>query len=82
MTSSDGIVKDKSKIVAMETMKKFEKGSKTVKGGHLLNHMTKPLSDLFVTFKSAKIIWGKLDVKCEADDARKKKYVVSEWLHF
>jgi len=58
-------------------MKKFEKDNKMVRG-HLLNHMTNPLFDLFVTFKSARIIWGKLDVKCEANDARKKKYTAGE----
>jgi len=47
-----------------------------------LNHITNPLFDLFVTFKSAKIIWEKLEIKYAVDNARKKKYVVSEWLHF
>ena len=55
-TSGDGIVKDRSKTIDKETKKKFEKDNKMVRG-HLLNHMTDPLFDLFVTFKSAKIIW-------------------------
>jgi len=43
---------------------------------HLLNHMTNPLFNLFVTFKPTKIIWERLVVKYEADDVGKKKYVV------
>ena len=62
-------------------MKKFEKDNKTV-GRHLLNHMTNLLFNLFITIKSTKIIWKKLEVKYGADDALKKKYVVGEWLHF
>jgi len=44
--------------------------------------MSNPLFDLFVTFKSAKIIWEKLEVKYGVDDAGQKKYVVDEWLCF
>ena len=44
--------------------------------------MTNSLFNLFVTFNSAKIICEKLEVKYGADDAGKKKYVVSEWLRF
>ena len=62
-------------------MKKFEKDNKMVRG-HPLNHMTNPLFHLFVIFKSAKIIWEKLEIKYEADDTEKKKYIVGEWLHF
>jgi len=40
------------------------------------------LFDLFVTFKSVKIIWEKLEVKYGANDAGMKKYVVGEWLTF
>jgi len=58
-------------------MKKFEKDNKTSRG-HLLNHMTNSLFNLFITFKSAKIIWKKLEVKYGAYDVGKKKYVVSE----
>ena len=38
-TSTDGTFKDKSKTIDVETMKKFEKDNKAVRG-HLLNHMT------------------------------------------
>ena len=77
----DGTVKDKFKIIDWETMNKFEKHNKMVRG-HLLNDMTNPFVDLFVTFKSAKIIWEKLEVKYGAGDIGKKKYVVGEWLLF
>jgi len=40
--------------------------------------MSKPLFDLFVTFKFAKIIWEKSEVKYGLDNAGKKKYVVDE----
>jgi len=43
-------MKDKSKTIDVEMMKKFENDNKMVKG-HLLNHMTNPLFDLFATFK-------------------------------
>lgn len=62
-------------------MKKFEKDNKMVRG-HLLNYMTNLLYDWFITFKSAKIIWEKLDVKYGVDDIGKNKYIVNEWLHF
>ena len=81
VTSDDGTVKGKSNTTDVETMKKFEKDNKTVRG-HLLNHMTNPLFDLFVIFKFAKIIWEKLQVRYGADDVGKKKYVVCAWLHF
>jgi len=79
--SGDAIVKDKSKIVDAEMMKKFQKDNRMVTG-HLLNHLTKPLFDLFVTFKSNTIVWEKLVVKYGADDAGKRNYVVGEWLRF
>jgi len=44
--------------------------------------MTNPLLDLFVIFKSTKIIWEKLKIKYGAHDAGKKKYLVGEWLCF
>ena len=44
--------------------------------------MTNPLFDLFVTFKSTKIIWERQKVKYGADDAGKKKHVVGEWLQY
>ncbi|XP_019230055.1 PREDICTED: uncharacterized protein LOC109211017 [Nicotiana attenuata] len=61
--------------------KKFEKDNKTV-GGHLLNHMTNPLVDLFINFKSAKIIWDSLEKKYGVDDAGKRKYVIGKWIKF
>jgi len=44
--------------------------------------MTNPLFDLFVKFKSAKLIWTKLDAKYGSDDAGKRKYLVGKWLQF
>ncbi|XP_075096240.1 uncharacterized protein LOC142174358 [Nicotiana tabacum] len=56
-------------VVADDTAKKkFEKDNNTV-SGHLLNLMTNPLFDLFINYKSAKIIWDNLDKKYGADDA-------------
>jgi len=42
--------------------------------------MSNPLLDLFVNFKSAKIIWTILEAKYGSDDAKKRKYVVGKWL--
>jgi len=55
IASPERIDKNKSKLVDEVTIKKFEKGNKIVRG-HLLNHMTNPLFNLFIIFKSAKII--------------------------
>ena len=44
--------------------------------------MSNPLFDLFVNFKSVKIIWTKVEVKYGSDDAGKKKYAVGKWLQF
>ena len=77
----NGTVKDKSKTTNEATLKKFEKDNKMFKG-YLLRHMTNPLLDLFVTFKYVKIIWERPKVKYGADDARKNKYVIGEWLQF
>jgi len=74
-----GIDKDKSKSTDEATLKKLKKDNKTAKG-HLLNHMTNPLFYLFVTFKYAKNIWEKLEVKYRANDAKKKNFVVGECL--
>ena len=76
---SDGT--NKSKTNDKKTKKKFKKDNKTVRG-HLLDHMSNLQFNLFLTFKSAKIIWEKLGFKEGAYDARKKKYVISEWLRF
>ncbi|XP_039141238.1 uncharacterized protein LOC120278531 [Dioscorea cayenensis subsp. rotundata] len=70
-----------TKQVDEESKKKYEKDNKTVRG-HLLNHMSNPLFDLFVTQKSAKEIWNLLEKKYGADDAGKRKYVVGKWLQF
>ena len=44
--------------------------------------MVNPLFDLFINFKSVKLIWTKLDAKYGSDDTGKKKYVVGKWLQF
>lgn len=64
-------------IVDNASKKKFKKDNKTVRG-HLLNHMTNHLFNLFVTYKSAKEIWDSLEKKYGVDDAGKKKYVVGQ----
>jgi len=61
--------------------KKLEKDNKLARS-YLLNNMSNPLFDLFVNFKSAKIIWTKLEAKYGLDDAGKRKYVVGKWLQF
>jgi len=77
VTYNDGTIKDKSRTITEKTIKKFEKYNKMVRG-HLLKHMINPLFDLFINFKSAKIIWEKLEIKYGPDNAREKKYVVGE----
>ena len=47
--------------------------------GHLLNHMTNPLFDLFVTFLFAKIMSERLEVKYGAADVGKKKKEICGW---
>ena len=71
----------KMKQVDEETRRKHEKDNRTVRG-HLLNHMTNSLFDLFVSQKSAKVIWDTLEKRYGADDAGMKKYVVGKWLQF
>jgi len=44
--------------------------------------MSNPLFDLFMIFKSAKIIWTKLEAKYGSDDAGKSNYVFGKWLQF
>ena len=61
--------------------KKLKKGNKLA-CSYLLNNMSNPLFDLFVNFKSVKIIWTKVEVKYGSDDAGKKKYAVGKWLQF
>ncbi|KAH0754452.1 hypothetical protein KY290_024722 [Solanum tuberosum] len=74
---------ESSNVVTVDDIAKtkFEKDNRTVRG-HLLNHMTNPFFDLFVTYKSVKEIWDSLDKKYGADDAGKKKYVVRQWIKF
>ncbi|KAL0427363.1 UNVERIFIED_CONTAM: hypothetical protein Slati_2911100 [Sesamum latifolium] len=45
-----------------ELKAKYERDNKTVRG-HLLNHMTNTLFDLFVNQKSAKDIWNTLETR-------------------
>ncbi|KAL0382992.1 UNVERIFIED_CONTAM: hypothetical protein Scaly_0586500 [Sesamum calycinum] len=51
---------------------KYERDNKTVRG-HLLNHMTNTLFDLFVNHKSARTIWNTLESRYGEDDAGRKK---------
>ena len=41
-----------------------------------------PLFDLFVNFKSVKLICNKLDAKYDSDDIEGEKYIVGKWLKF
>ncbi|XP_070036332.1 uncharacterized protein [Nicotiana tomentosiformis] len=69
-------------VVAYDAAKKkYEKDNKTVRG-HLLNHMTNTLFDLFINYKSAKVIWDSLEKKYGVDDTGKKKYVVGKSIKF
>ncbi|KAK4383081.1 hypothetical protein Sango_2811900 [Sesamum angolense] len=60
---------------------KYENDNKTVRG-HLLNHTTNTLFDLFVNHKSARTIWNTLESRYGGDDAGRKKYVIGKWLQF
>ncbi|KAL0405667.1 UNVERIFIED_CONTAM: hypothetical protein Slati_3880600 [Sesamum latifolium] len=60
---------------------KYDKDNKMVRG-HLLNHMTNTLFDLFVNHKSARAIWNTLESRYGGDDASRKKYIVGKWLQF
>ncbi|KAL0436496.1 UNVERIFIED_CONTAM: hypothetical protein Sradi_0357500 [Sesamum radiatum] len=52
---------------------KYERDNKTVRG-HLLNHMSNTLFDLFVNQKSAKEIWETLETRYGGDDAAYQCY--------
>ncbi|TYK16589.1 ty1-copia retrotransposon protein [Cucumis melo var. makuwa] len=60
---------------------KYAKDNKTVRG-HLLNHMSDPMFNLFVVQKFTKDIWSTLESQYGGDDAGRKKYVVGKWLQF
>ena len=66
-----------AKGVDGELKTKYDKDNKKV-GEHLLNHMTNPLFDLFVSKKSVEKIWNLLEKKYGADDVGKRKYVVGK----
>ena len=59
--------------------KMFEKDNNIV-CGHLLNHMTDSLFNLFVVQKSAKVISNTLESKYGGDDVGRKKHMVGKWL--
>ena len=54
------------------TKKKLRKDNKLA-WIYLLNNMFNPLFDLFVNFKSAKMMWTKLDTKFDLERHRKEK---------
>ncbi|XP_075096171.1 uncharacterized protein LOC142174282 [Nicotiana tabacum] len=60
------------------TKNKFEKDNKIVRG-HLFNHMSNALFDLFINYKYTKVIWDSLEKKYGTDDAGKEKYMVHEY---
>ncbi|KAH7677095.1 hypothetical protein IHE45_07G059500 [Dioscorea alata] len=55
---------DQTKKADRNTRAKFEKDNKTIRG-HLLNHMTDPLFDLFVNQRYTKPIWDTLEIKLD-----------------
>jgi len=61
--------------------KKLEKNNKLARS-YLQNNMSNPLFDLFVNFKSANIIWTKLEAKYGSDDVGKRKSVDGKLLQF
>ncbi|KAA0046444.1 ty1-copia retrotransposon protein [Cucumis melo var. makuwa] len=75
-TAADQVKKDR--VIDLE---KYAKDNKTI-CGHLLNHMSDPMFDLFVAKKSAKDIWSTLESRYGGNDAGRKKYVVGKWLQF
>jgi len=62
----------KTPVVPLDeaAIKKPEKDNKLARS-YRLNNMSNPLFDLFVIFKSTKIIWTKLEAKYGFDDAAK-----------
>ncbi|KAA0041578.1 ty1-copia retrotransposon protein [Cucumis melo var. makuwa] len=79
--SATAATADQVKKDQMIDLEKYAKDNKTVRG-HLLNHMSNPMFDLFVAQKSAKDIWSTLDSRYGRDDVGRKKYVVEKWLQF
>jgi len=64
-----------------ESKAKYVKDNKVVRG-HLLNHVTNALFDIFVEQKYAKEIWDNLESRYGVDDVGRKKYVVGKWMEF
>ncbi|KAA0061645.1 ty1-copia retrotransposon protein [Cucumis melo var. makuwa] len=59
-------VADQVKKDQVIDLEKYAKDNKTVRG-HLLNHMSDLMFDLFVVQKSAKDIWSTLESRYEGD---------------
>ncbi|KAA0052347.1 ty1-copia retrotransposon protein [Cucumis melo var. makuwa] len=76
VTSADQVKKDQ-----VNDLEKYAKDNNTVRG-HMLNHMSDPMFDLFVVQKSAKDIWSTLKSRYGGDDVGRKKYIVGKWLQF
>ncbi|XP_050943684.1 uncharacterized protein LOC127150312 [Cucumis melo] len=76
VTSADQVKKNQ-----VNDLEKYAKDNNTVRG-HMLNHMSDPMFDLFVVQKSAKDIWSTLKSRYGGDDDGRKKYVVGKWLQF
>ncbi|KAA0067906.1 ty1-copia retrotransposon protein [Cucumis melo var. makuwa] len=70
-TAADQVKKDQ--VIDLE---KYAKDNKTIHG-HLLNHMSDPMFDLFVAQKSAKDIWSTLKSRYGGDDASSNKSCTS-----
>ncbi|KAE8654544.1 ornithine aminotransferase [Hibiscus syriacus] len=78
---ADAVLNDDALATTAAVVATYEKDNKTVRG-HLLNHMSNKLFDMFLRERSAKTIWDTLDKKYGADDAGIKKYFVGKWLKF
>ncbi|XP_019158336.1 PREDICTED: uncharacterized protein LOC109155063 [Ipomoea nil] len=61
---------------------KYEKDNKTARTTILQRVITDPLFDMFLEYKSAKVIWDLMIEKYGVDDVGRRKYAVGRWLHF
>ncbi|KAA0056577.1 ty1-copia retrotransposon protein [Cucumis melo var. makuwa] len=69
-TAADQVKKDQ--VIDLDN---YAKDNKTIHG-HLLNHMSDLMFDLFVAQKSAKDIWSTLESRYEGDNAGRKNMLL------
>ncbi|XP_019189012.1 PREDICTED: uncharacterized protein LOC109183387 [Ipomoea nil] len=63
------------------TRTKFEKDNKTARA-EILQRVSNPLFDIYLPYRSAKVIWELMKAKFGVDDVGRRKYAVHRWLHF